>query len=306
MVRYTVAMCNYNMVETLERSVRSVLDQVTDEYEVLVVDGGSDDGSVAALESLADEHRRLRTVFLDHDPHRHLGRDRQVAVEEARGEYVLPQLDVDDVFEPVVRDFVGLYHQFDAAVDGQFFLSGTGMNVAPRSLLLETPYRNLRTSEDRDLWRRLLDRDAILWLAHAPVRREIGYGKSLRDSLSRDFSNKVADAQCGLTLGSCLRWSLGSGGYHVLEERRGPLGTAAKSAYDLVTYPVAFLAATNRQSFETPTAFRRRGRLEAEIAAAMGTVADLERRLDVTVDRSRLSDRGRELLCIGHDGPNDG
>lgn len=302
MVRYSVTVCNYEMVETLEPSLRSVCDQLTDEYEVVVVDGGSRDGSLAVLDRLADEYDVLRYVALDPDPDRRLGADRQRAVEEADGEYVLTQMDVDDRYREVIRDFVDLYHQFEAGVDSRFYLSGTGINVAPRDLLLDVPYRNLASAEDRDLWRRLLAEDAVVWLEHGPVRTEIGYEKSLRDRLERDFSDKVADAQVGISLASCLAWSVSHPRYHILEERRGPLGRAAKSAYDLLTYPLAFRAARNLPRFETPPRYRVRGALEAAIANRRMTAGEVADAYGVAVDCSRLSETGRETLCHGLSG----
>lgn len=44
--KYTVVVCNLNMSATVERAVESILSQVDDDYEVLVVDGGSTDGSL--------------------------------------------------------------------------------------------------------------------------------------------------------------------------------------------------------------------------------------------------------------------
>ena len=38
---YSVCVCNYNMAETLEVSLKSVLDQLDERYEVVVVDDGS-------------------------------------------------------------------------------------------------------------------------------------------------------------------------------------------------------------------------------------------------------------------------
>jgi glycosyltransferase involved in cell wall biosynthesis len=300
MARYTVPVCVYDMVETVERSLRSVLDQVGDRYdfEVVVVDGGSTDGTVDVLDRLADEYGALRVVALEPDPDRHLGADRHRSIREAGGEYVLPQLDADDVYEPVVEDFVSVYHDLEAGREDPFLLSGTGINCAPRELLVEVPYRNLRSAEDRDLWRRLHAEDAIVWLDHGPVRSQIGYEKTLGDRLRRDWSDKRADAQAGLSLASCLRWSLSHPGYYVLEERRGPVGTVAKRLYDLVTYPLAFAAARGDERFGTPAPMDRCGALEARIHGSRRTLSELEADLGVTVDRGALSERGLELLDV--------
>lgn len=298
MPRYSVAVCSYNMAETVQPSLRSMLDQVGDDFEFVVVDGGSTDGTVEKLRELEAEDDRVRVVALDPDPDRRLGADRQRSIEECEGEYVLTQLDVDDVYEPVVEDFVSIYHDFEAGLDHDVLLSGTGINMAPKSLYLEIPYRNLASSEDRDLWRRLFAEDAVLWLEHAQIREQIGYEKSLEDHLRRDWSGKVADAQVGIDFLSCLSWSVSHPRYYILEERRGPLGRVAKSCYDLVTYPLAFYAARDLPQFETPPGLERRGTVERLIAEARKPLGELEAEFDVEVDRDALSERGRQLFCL--------
>ncbi|SEO82230.1 Glycosyl transferase family 2 [Halogranum amylolyticum] len=306
MPRYSVAVCSYNMAETVRPSLRSMLEQVGDDFEFVVVDGGSTDGTVERLRELEAEDDRVRVVALDPDPDRRLGADRQRSIEECDGEYVLTQLDVDDVYEPVVEDFVSIYHDLEAGVDREFLLSGTGINMAPKSLYLELPYRNLASSEDRDLWRRLFAADAMLWLEHAQIREQIGYEKSLSDRLRRDWSGKVADAQVGIDFLSCLRWSVSHPRYYILEERRGPLGRVAKSLYDLVTYPLAYYAARELPRFETPPGLERRGTLERLVAEARKSLSELEAEYEVSVDREALSARGRQLFCLDEPPRADG
>ena len=43
---YSVCICNYNMKEYLEISLKSILEQLDERYEVLVIDDGSNDGSL--------------------------------------------------------------------------------------------------------------------------------------------------------------------------------------------------------------------------------------------------------------------
>lgn len=298
MPRYSIAICSYNMVETVVPSLRSMLDQVGDDFEFVVVDGGSTDGTGIELRRLEAEDDRVRVFTLAPDPERRLGADRQRSIEECEGEYVLTQLDVDDVYEPIIEDFVSIYHDLENGIDREFLLSGTGINMAPKSLYQAIPYRNLASSEDRDLWRRLFAARAVLWLEHDQIREQIGYEKSFRDHLRRDWSGKVADAQVGIDFLSCLAWSVSHPRYHILEEERGPVGRVAKSLYDLVTYPLAYHAARELPTFETPPGLERRGTVEGLIADARKPLAELEAEYGVTVDRDALSERGRALFCL--------
>src|SRR3990172_7137573 len=106
MPTYSICICNYNMADTLERALVSVLDQVDRDYEILVIDDGSSDESVSILRALAGRYTALRVIELERDPKRRLGETRNISVREARGEYVILHVDTDDVWEPYIKDFV--------------------------------------------------------------------------------------------------------------------------------------------------------------------------------------------------------
>jgi len=168
MVTYTISMCNYNMAGTIERSLRSILEQVDDRFELLVVDGGSTDGSLDVIRELQTEYEALRLSSLESDSTRHLGADRQRSVEEANGEYILIDLDCDDVYRHGILDFVTVFHELESQRSSEFLLKGEAINMAPRRLLLEIPFRNVGMAEDKDLYRRLWSENAIVELKHEP------------------------------------------------------------------------------------------------------------------------------------------
>jgi glycosyltransferase involved in cell wall biosynthesis/SAM-dependent methyltransferase len=84
----------YNVEAYLEDCLRSVLDQDLDDFEVILVDDQSPDGSRAIAERFAAKDDRLRIVA--HAANAGLGPARNSGVRHARGEYVL-FLDSDDV-----------------------------------------------------------------------------------------------------------------------------------------------------------------------------------------------------------------
>lgn len=296
---YSIAVCNYNMADTLERSLRSMVDQVDSEtFEVVVVDGGSTDGSRDVLRDLDDEYANLRAVLDRSGECDFLGGDRNISFEESHGEYVLESLDTDDrYFEGIIEDFVSIYHQLEPGVDGPFFLSGTGINMAPRDLLLDVPYHDLGGAEDRDFWRRLFARDALVWLDHGTVSEEIGYHMDLRDELGRDVHGKVCDFQCGITLSSALRWSLEHERHFVLERDRGPALNQLKKPYDVVSHLYAYWKARDKEHYDAPREFREKGALERRIAEERGTLDELAARFGVEVDCSDFSENGRRAYC---------
>jgi len=86
----------YNGRRYLRDSLGSVLNQQGVEFECVVVDDGSTDGSGAVLEQLASEHSRLR-VF--HQPHKGLTRALIYGCSKARGLYIARH-DSDDISHP--------------------------------------------------------------------------------------------------------------------------------------------------------------------------------------------------------------
>ena len=93
--RVTVAMPVYNGSKTLHRAIRSVLAQTLTDFELLIIDDGSTDDSVAVAESFRDPRVRL----LVHEQNRGLAAIRNHLVEESRGDYTA-WLDADDWAHP--------------------------------------------------------------------------------------------------------------------------------------------------------------------------------------------------------------
>ncbi len=94
---YSVCVCNYNMADTLERAMTSVVEQLDNRFEVLVVDDGSTDESIHILKKLAEKYEIFRFISLNRDKSRLLGKTRNFSIREAKGEYVLLHIDADDV-----------------------------------------------------------------------------------------------------------------------------------------------------------------------------------------------------------------
>ncbi len=95
MPRVSVIMNVYNGAATLHESIRSVLNQTFQDWELIFWDDCSTDGSAAILAEFAEPRFRY---FLASEP-TNLGQARYLAVQEASGEWVA-FLDQDDVWLP--------------------------------------------------------------------------------------------------------------------------------------------------------------------------------------------------------------
>lgn len=93
----SVYMPTHNRLELLQRAVASVLGQSHADFELIVVDDGSGDGSFDWLQAQAAHEPRLR-VLRNETPQR-APSARNRAIEAARGEWVTG-LDDDDEFAP--------------------------------------------------------------------------------------------------------------------------------------------------------------------------------------------------------------
>ena len=82
----------YNAEEYVEECIRSVFAQGIENIEIICVDDGSSDRSVAVLQKLAEQDRRIRVVCQEN---RSAGAARNHGMKYARGTYV-HFLDADD------------------------------------------------------------------------------------------------------------------------------------------------------------------------------------------------------------------
>jgi glycosyltransferase involved in cell wall biosynthesis len=88
----------YNAKRFLGETIESVLAQTYAEWELLLVDDGSKDGSSEIAQSYAEQHPD-RIVYLEHEGHRNLGVNaaRNLGARHSRGEF-LAFLDSDDIW----------------------------------------------------------------------------------------------------------------------------------------------------------------------------------------------------------------
>lgn len=288
--KYTIAIIHLNMVETVARSLTSILEQVDDDFEVIVVDDGSTDGSVDVLRQLEEKYRSLRVVT-DAGNSNH-GEARQHAIELANGEYVLSSLDADDEFTPCIQQFVSLYHQLENEKECEFLLLGYGLYMSPRSLLRDVPYRSLGYGEDRDLYRRLHAEGALLSLSHHRIRRTIGYSPSKLESIRIGVETVENQFRSGLQLRPYLLWA-----FEEMIGRRNRL-SSIRGLLHLIVAPLAYLLSIKKERYEAPEEFRDIGAYKDSLMEVHMTLSEMEERFETEIDRDAIGPRGCAVFDI--------
>ena len=86
----------YNVEQTLQRCVKSVLEQSFTNYEIILIDDGSTDKSGQMIDSLAETDNRCTAI---HQPNRGLSAARNTGIEIATGNYIT-FIDSDDFIAP--------------------------------------------------------------------------------------------------------------------------------------------------------------------------------------------------------------
>jgi glycosyltransferase involved in cell wall biosynthesis len=96
-MQFSVVIPTYNRARFLARTIESVWQQRFTDYEVIVVDDGSKDGTQAYLQGLGNKVRVIRQVNCGP------GAARNIGIQEARGNYTA-LLDSDDLWFPWTLD----------------------------------------------------------------------------------------------------------------------------------------------------------------------------------------------------------
>ena len=90
----SVEMATYNAERFIKKAIESVLAQTYQNFELLIVDDGSTDGTKERVASYSDS--RIRYIY---QPHRNCASARNRAITEAKGEYIIC-VDSDDFIGP--------------------------------------------------------------------------------------------------------------------------------------------------------------------------------------------------------------
>lgn len=99
-IKFSIIMPLYNKENSVGRTIRSVLAQTVNDFELIIVDDGSKDRSVQIVREIQDE--RIRLI---QQPNGGVSKARNHGIREAKGEYIC-FIDADDFWTPVFLETV--------------------------------------------------------------------------------------------------------------------------------------------------------------------------------------------------------
>ncbi len=286
---YSICMCNYNMADTLERALKSVLGQIDERFEVVLVDDGSSDKSVEVAQKLTKHHPNLRVISLARDPERKLGFTRNLSIREARGEYVILHIDCDDVYENHLSAWVECYHQIQSAAGKNIMVAGQHIHMAPRDFLLSFgPYINIYRGEDREMYNRLASLEALWFLDHVDFATRLP--KNFRQRLARavfnTFDHMVND----------FRGGTGFLKYYSFELQKLRSRSTKLILLRLLLLPIAFVASKWKEPILSQGRIDNHDAFNEYRAGHRGTLAELLMRFNKSPDVSTIQKRSQHIF----------
>jgi glycosyltransferase involved in cell wall biosynthesis len=186
------------MNDTLQQSLESVMQNINEQFEIIVVEDNSTDDSLKTLQYLSELNPKLRVISLVPDKNRRLGHTRNLSIREAKGEWCIFHIDTDDLIGPFIEDFVKVIEVLSTKLKQDYLFSGKQIHMARRDFLLSHgPFKNIYRGEDRDLYQRLSLTNQWIALTHERFihrmnrqKKKLIY-KTIRDS----WDQMVTDMQ---------------------------------------------------------------------------------------------------------------
>lgn len=113
MKKITVIVPIYNNEEYLENCIQSILDQSYSELEVILVDNGSTDGSLAIMNRYADQDQRIRII---NQEHRSTGSAKNLGISMSTGEFICFIHPNDEIGVDNIKNLVASQKEFNSDI----------------------------------------------------------------------------------------------------------------------------------------------------------------------------------------------
>ena len=161
----SVIIPTYNRSDLVGRSVRSVLDQSYQDFEVIIVDDGSNDNTEEVIEKFQKQDARIK--YIRHATNKGSAAARNTGIKTATGNYIAFQ-DSDDTWEPVKLEKQIQVFQNAPAEVGVVYTDMWRVNSGKRKYIPSPVIR----PEDGLVYRHALKRVMGIGIGTAMIKRE--------------------------------------------------------------------------------------------------------------------------------------
>lgn len=138
-MKYSIITINYNNKEGLEKTIQSVLGQTFRDYQFIIIDGGSTDGSIDTIKQNAD--------YIDYwvsetDGGRYPAMNK--GIKQAKGDYLNFMNSGDTFHSPTVLEDIAKMNLTEDIITGGFFNQEKGIKhiIMPQEVTLLTMLKN--------------------------------------------------------------------------------------------------------------------------------------------------------------------
>lgn len=288
-MEYSIVIPHLNMAETVEQALDSLLIQINKNFEIVVIDDGSTDGSLKILERLSQENECIKLHVESNDG---IADAINSGIRHSDGEYILTHIDADNYILPVLPDFSEFCKKINESNEEDLHIVGQGAEFAPVSLYKKYPYRSLGYGEDKDRWRRLLADGKLLWFDHKPFSYSIGYNRTIVQQLRVEYETSVTNFRSGISF-------LGNAKFYLNNI------WSKGSLLHLIISPITITHAHFLGRYDCPPMFENKEKMNEEINNIRKQFDEICVKYGINKDGMSITDISRRYLCEydGHDAP---
>lgn len=135
-IKFSIIMCAYNVEEYIKRAIESVYKQNYKSYELIIVNDGSTDKTLQEVRQAKKEYKMKNMVIINNHHNIGPGEARNIALQKAKGEYIL-YLDSDDtLYEDSTLDKINevtIKESPDIIYMGVQYIGGSNKSYIPNA-----------------------------------------------------------------------------------------------------------------------------------------------------------------------------
>lgn len=198
--KYSICATHYNNNAFLDDSVKTIAQLIEDrpEWEMIITDAGSTDGSLERLKELSKNQNNINLIV---EKGLNIGAGRQLALENANGKILIQITDLDAEYYQDERILqVANYYEDLCSKYGPVGLSVSGGIICTKEIADGIGgWHSLPAAEERDFQKRILNKYDLMFLDVKLVKFNAGNTKGILDKGKRTVDVYSALLQGGLS-----------------------------------------------------------------------------------------------------------